>query len=152
MTLNAEFRGTRLLCRLGRDPETAFIVTKLYYPDGADRPVRAYDVRFNTALVMDTDSVFHGVDRVTETDRPMPTFLPRMRLQAEGDGNWIVRDEAERETWKTASGDLSIDTVLGTLCDDLRERGRLEDTRPPNRELAEILVGEYVKFPPPAAF
>ena len=126
---------------------------------------------------MDTDSVFHGVDRVAETDRPMPTFLPRMRLHAEGDGVWVVRDgeeevaryrwddmrfsvswkaycfrnEAERNAWRSGSEDLSIDRVLDTLCDDLRERGRLGDTRPSNRELAELLVDEYITFPPAAA-
>ena len=41
--------------------------------------------------------------------------------------------------------------MLDTLCDDLRKRGRLGDERPPNRELAEVLVDEYVKFPPPSA-
>lgn len=147
-----------------------------FYPDGADAPARAYQVGFNTALVMDTDSVFHGVDRVKEIDRPMPTFLPRMRLHAEGDGRWVVRDgdeiveryrwddmrfsiswkaycfrdEAERKTWKSGADDLTIDTVLETLCADLRERGRLGNDRPPNRELAELLVAEYVKFPAPS--
>lgn len=147
-----------------------------FYPEGASGPARAYDVHFNTALVMDTDSVFHGVDRVEEIDRPMPAFLPRMRLHALGEGDWVVRDgdeivgryswddmrfsiswkaycfrdEAEKETWKTGSDDLSIDTVLDTLCADLREKGRLGDDRPPNRELAELLVAEYLKFPQPS--
>ena len=148
-----------------------------FYPDGIDQPANAYRVHFNTALVMDTDSVFHGVDRVKESDAPMPAFLPRMRLHPEGEGRWTVRDgekvigryewdemrfsvswkaycfvdEAERDAWKTGSSDLSIDAVLDVLCHDLRERGRLGDTRPPNRELAEILVDEYVKFPRPSA-
>jgi len=148
-----------------------------FYPDGAEEPARAYDVHFNTALVMDTDSVFHGVDRVSEIDRPMPTFLPRMRLHSEGDGDWIVRDgddvvgryrwddmrfsiswkaycfrdEAERENWKTGADDLHIDTVIDTLCADLREKGQIGSDRPPHRELAEMLVAEYVKFPAPSA-
>jgi hypothetical protein len=147
-----------------------------FYPGGADAPARAYEVHFNTALVMDTDSVFHGVDRVAEVGRPIPTFMPRMRLHAEGDGRWSVRDgdsvvdryawdemrfsiswkaycfldEAERETWKTASDDLSIERVLDVLCEDLRKRGRIADERPGNRELAEILVDEYLRFPPPS--
>jgi hypothetical protein len=146
-----------------------------FYPEGAEGDPRAYDVHFNTALVMDTDSVFHGVDRVAELDRAMPTFLPRMRLQSEGNGEWVVRDgdeivaryrwddmrfsiswkaycfadQAERERWTTGSDDLQIDAVLDALCADLREKGRLRDERPPNRELAELLVDEYVKFPPP---
>lgn len=145
-----------------------------FYPDGPEAPARAYRVGFNTALVMDTDSIFHGVDRVAETDEPMRTFLPRMRLHPEGDGRWVVRDgdevvaryqwddmrfsiswkaycfrdEAEREAWRSGASNLSIDVVLDTLCADLRERGRMGDERPPNRELAELLVDEYVKFPP----
>lgn len=148
-----------------------------FYPKGIDEPAVAYDVHFNAALLMDTDSIFHGVDRVAETDRPMPSFLPRMRLHAEGDGLWVVRDgpeevaryrwddmrfsvswkaycfrsEQDRDAWKSGSDDLNIDTVLDTLCDDLRERGKLGDARPPNRELAEILVDQYIEFPPVAA-
>ncbi len=147
-----------------------------FYPDGPDGPARAYDVDFNTALVMDTDSVFHGVDRVAELDVPMPMFLPRMRLCAEGGGYWVVRDgeavvaryrwddmrfsiswkaycfrdEAERESWKAGSDDLQIDTVIDALCADLREKGRLGHERPPNRELAELLVDAYLKFPAPS--
>ena len=37
------------------------------------------------------------------------------------------------------------------LCNDLQKRGRISDTRPENRELAEILVDEYIHFPPPEA-
>jgi hypothetical protein len=146
-----------------------------FYPDGIGGAARACDVHFNTAVIMDTDSVFHGVDRVVETDRPIPSLLPRMRLYAEGDGRWVVRDgdeevgryrwddmrfsiswkaycfrdEAERNAWRTHERDLDTDTVLDTLCADLRARERIGAERPPNRELAEILVDEYVKFPPP---
>ena len=146
-----------------------------FYPDGIGGAARAYDVHFNTAVIMDTDSVFHGVDRVVETDQPMPSLLPRMRLHAEGDGHWVVRDgdeevgryrwddmrfsiswkaycfrdETERNAWRTHERDLDADIVLDGLCADLRARGRIGAERPPNRELAEILVGEYVKFPPP---
>ena len=62
---------------------------------------------------------------------------------------YCFRDEAELERWKAGSDALRIDTVLDTLCADLREKGRLGDERPPNRELAELLVDEYVRFPPP---
>ncbi len=148
-----------------------------FYPDGIDGAARAHDVHFNTAVIMDTDSVFHGVDRVTEIERPIPKFLPRMRLYPEGDGSWVVRDgeeevsryrwddmrfsiswkaycfenEAERDAWRHRTNDLDTNTVIDTLCTDLKERGRIEDVRPPNRELAELLVDEYVEFPPPSA-
>jgi hypothetical protein len=109
-----------------------------------------------------------------ETDNPIPNFLPRMRLYPEDDGQWVVRDgerevcrhrwddmrfsiswkaycfrdQAERDAWRAHEKDLEVGTVLDRLCDDLRERGRIRTERPPNRELAEILVDEYVKFPP----
>jgi len=147
-----------------------------FYPDGIQAPAVAYDVHFNTALVMDTDSVFHGVDRVAETASSMPAFLPRMRLHPQGGGAWVVRDgeteiaryrweemrfsvswkaycfrdEDERDAWRSGNKDLSVDRVLDTLCDDLRKRGRLAGGRPSNRDLAELLVDEYVKFPAPA--
>ena len=144
-----------------------------FYPDGIDSAARAHAVSFNTAVIMDTDSVFHGVDRVVEVDQPMPIFLPRMRVCAEGDRRWVVRDgdevvgryhwddmrfsiswkaycfrdEAERTEWREHSRDLDIDVVLEKLCADLRERDRIGDKRPPNRDLAEILVNEYITFP-----
>ncbi len=146
-----------------------------YYPNGIDAAPRALDAHFNTAVIMDTDSIFHGVDRVAEIDRPLPNLLPRMRLFFEGDGRWVVRDgdevlnhyrwddmrfsiswkaycfrdEGERDVWRNHSDDLNADSVLDTLCDDLRKRERIGAERPPNRELAETLVDEYVKFPKP---
>jgi hypothetical protein len=146
-----------------------------FYPDGSDKPACTHDVHFNSAVLMDTDSIFHGVDRVAEVERPMPPFKPGMRLYAEGDGKWVVRegdeeigryrwddmrfsiswkaycfrDEAERDTWRLHASDLTLDSVLDTLCADLRERRRIGDKRPANRELAEILVDEYIHFPPP---
>jgi hypothetical protein len=146
-----------------------------FYPDGIDGAASTHSVHFNTAVIMDTDSVFHGVDRVAEVDQPLPKLLPRMRLFPLGGGRWAIRDgeeelgrydwdcmrfsiswkaycfrdESERDAWQAHSGDLDSDSVLRRLCDDLRERGRIGDERPPNRELAEILVDEYVKFPAP---
>ena len=35
-----------------------------YYPGGATEPAEAKQVRFDTALLFDADSVFHGVDRI----------------------------------------------------------------------------------------
>jgi hypothetical protein len=148
-----------------------------FYPDGIEGVAHAHKVHFNTAVIMDTDSVFHGVDRVLEVDQALPMLLPRVRLFSEGSGRWVVRDgeeelgryqwedmrfsiswkaycfrdEAERDVWRDHRKDLDATSVLGTLCDDLRERGRIADERPPNRELAEILVDEYVKFPAPVA-
>ncbi len=150
-----------------------------FYPDGADAPAATRPVRFNTAVILDTDSVFHGVDRVDSSTESAPPFQPGMRVHSlgEGSGRWEVRDgdqaigaftwdemrfsiswkaycfsdEAEREAWRTGSDDLDLDVILDTLENDLRKRGRVDEARPPQKEFAEILVDEYVKFPPPVA-
>ena len=146
-----------------------------FSPEGAEAAGHAHPVRFNSAVIMDTDSIFHGVDRVTENEGPMPPFRSGMRLNALGEGRWVVadgddeigrytweemrfsiswkaycfNDEADRDRWRSHSEDLSVDGVLDTLCADLRERDRLGDARLPNRELAELLVDEYIHFPAP---
>lgn len=150
-----------------------------FYPEGADAPAVAQPVRFNTAVILDTDSVFHGVDRVAAATESAPPFKPGMRVHSlgEGTGRWEVRsgdtpigqyswdemrfsvswkaycftDEQERDSWRSGADDLSLDVVLDTLENDLRARGRIQDARPPQKEFAETLVDEYIKFPPVAA-
>lgn len=150
-----------------------------FYPDGADAPAVAQPVRFNTAVILDTDSVFHGVDRVAAPTDSAPPFKPGMRVHSlgEGTGRWEVRsgdspiaqyswdemrfsvswkaycftDEHERDSWRSGADDLSLEVVLETLENDLRERGRIQDARPPQKEFAETLVDEYIEFPPVAA-
>ena len=145
-----------------------------FYPDGADGEPIGHDVRFNTAVITDTDSVFHGVDRVVQTTDDMPMLSPGMRLTADGDGTWTVRngsecvssyrweemrfsiswkaycfeDEAERTRWRKRSDDLEIDFILDELERDLRNRGRLQAERPDNRDFAMMIVDEYIHFPP----
>lgn len=150
-----------------------------FYPDGVDAPAVAQPVRFNTAVILDTDSVFHGVDRVASDTTEAPPFKPGMRVHSlgEGSGRWEVRDgetpigtydwdemrfsvswkaycfrtEEERDSWRSGTDDLSVDLVLDTLEDDLRARGRIRDDRPPRKEFAEMMVDEYIRFPPVAA-
>jgi hypothetical protein len=148
-----------------------------YYPDGAAGDPATYAPRHNTAVVLDTDSVFHGVDRVLGDERELGRVRPGMRLFHEGDGRWTVRDgdsvvseygedeirlsiswkaycftdADERDAWRTNTDDLSLDTILDTLIDDLVARGRLGagDERPADAELGRMLINEYVKFPTP---
>jgi hypothetical protein len=148
-----------------------------YYPDGAAGEASTYAPRHNTAVVLDTDSVFHGVDRVIGEEGELARIRPGMRLLYDGDGRWTVRDGdevissydedevrlsiswkaycfsdgAERDAWRTNTDDLSLETILDTLVDDLVARGRLESSvaRPEDAELGRLLINEYVKFPAP---
>src|SRR5438552_11174566 len=148
-----------------------------YYPEGAAGAAATVAPAHNTAVVLDTDSVFHGVDRVLGDERGLGLIRPGMRLHFEGDGRWTVRDGAqvvstyredeirlsiswkaycfaddgEREAWRANTDDLSLDLILDTLTDDLRARGRLDgsDERPPDAELGRMLIEEYVRFPSP---
>ena len=64
-----------------------------FYPDGADGPPVYHKVAYNTALLVDTDSVFHGVDRVAPGDAvDLPALKPGMQLAFDGDAHWSVRD------------------------------------------------------------
>jgi hypothetical protein len=146
-----------------------------YYPEGAAGPAATLAPTHNTAVVLDTDSVFHGVDRVRGDERQLGRVRPGMGLRFEGDGRWTVRDgsevvstymedeirlsiswkaycfvdDAARQAWRTNADDLSLDVILDALTDDLRTRGRLVDGagRPPDAELGRMLIDEYVRFP-----
>lgn len=148
-----------------------------YYPDGPAAPARTYAPRHNTAALLDTDSTFHGVDRVGGDDSQVVAIRPGMRLHYDGGERWLVRDdgnvvagyatgelrlsvswkaycfadEAQREAWRSHGDDLALPTILGRLEDDLRRRGRLEGERPPDAEFGKLLIDEYVRFPAPVA-
>lgn len=150
-----------------------------YYPDGPDSPPRTHPTRHNTAVLLDTDSVFHGVDRVGGLSAPAPPLLPGHRITYEGDDTWTARDqddavvarypwddvrlsvswkaycfedEDERGTWEEHADDLSLDFILSRLIDGLRERGSLEGDPPTNEnELGRLLIDEYIAFPPALA-
>jgi hypothetical protein len=140
-----------------------------YYPDGRDGAPRTLPARHNTAIVLDTDTVFHGVDRVAET-QPLPALRPGLHLHWDED-HWRVgpadaplaryrpdevrfsvswkaycyRDEAERALVDEHRDDLSLDRILDTLKRDLRARG----LAPPGdeTELARLLIDTYIRFP-----
>lgn len=144
----------------------------VFYPDGADGPAQTRPARRNTAILLDTDSVFHGVDRVA-CDGAMAPLRPGMHLVCDAGGQWSVReaetvvaryrwddlrfsvswkaycfaDEAERRAWRAHADDLALDPILARLVDDLRARGRLSGDRPAPTDLALLLIDEYIKFP-----
>lgn len=144
-----------------------------FYPDGAGGEAVTHEVTYNTALLVDTDSVFHGVDPIDLPTGELPPLKPGMHLVSAGDERWWVRagddvvasyrwdelrfsiswkaycfaDEAERDAWESHTDDLDLEWTLARLVDDLRERGRIDGDPPPTRELAETIIDEYIRFP-----
>jgi hypothetical protein len=144
----------------------------VFYPDGADGAPAVLPAKRNTAILLDTDSVFHGVDRVAG-DGEMAPLRPGMQLVHDGGGRWSIRDgdavlaryawdelrfsvswkaycfadPTERDAWRTHAADLQLDAILDTLVADLRVRGRLTGDRPAPTDLALQLIDEYVHFP-----
>ena len=128
--------------------------------------------------MLDTDRVFHGVDRVAGDDDALRSLRPGMRLHHDGNGSWSVRDgertvagfvtddlrysvswkaycftdDGERLAWADHTDDLSLEQILGRLVTDLCERGRLTgpDHGLTDAELGRLLIDEYVQFPAPA--
>jgi hypothetical protein len=149
-----------------------------YWPDGPGLPAATHEAAYNTAMVLDTDSVFHGVDRIADVDEAdLPPLRPGMTLAPVGGGEWTVRsgesdpivrytwddlrfsvswkaycfrDEAERDAWRDHADDLTVDVVVDRLVDDLRERGRVDGDVARTPELGLLMIDEYVRFPEPA--
>ena len=143
-----------------------------YWPDGPDGPQVRHPIRSNTALVLDTDSVFHGVARVAPVDAAaMPPIRPGCGLAAEGD-RWVLRgtddgvladyawselrlsvswkaycfaDDRARDMWRAHRDDLTLDEILETLRADLASRRGAHVAR--DEHLGLALIDEYVRFP-----
>ena len=145
-----------------------------FYPDGPEGAPRELPVKHNTAVLIDTDTVFHGVDRVEETI-PLPAVRPGAELRFAPDtGAWHLssdrgaalgtyrfgdlrfsvswkaycyEDERERELVERHADDLELPYILDTLERDLRERGALPGPRPADRDFALLLIDHYIRFP-----
>jgi hypothetical protein len=147
----------------------------LYWTDPAGEPTR-HATRHDTALVLDTDSVFHGVDRVgDDTSGPIPPIRSGCRLRAAGNGAWVLSDpddavlaayafaqlrfsvswkaycfsdDDEGRAWREHRDDLHYDRIVARLVDDLRARGRAPEAVD-RAELGALMIDEYVRFPAP---
>lgn len=147
------------------------------YPDGPNGAIANVPVETNTAVVLDTDEIFHGVERVGAPDAPAPPAEIGMGLSWNGEA-WEVgfdgkapvatypwgglrfslqwkaygyRDEAEKQLIADHSDDLNEQMVIDMLVEDLRRREIITDSAPDDTELAISMIDTYVKFPAAAA-
>jgi hypothetical protein len=146
-----------------------------FYPDGNEEPPMLRDVASNSALLFDSDTVFHGVDRLEAPGGEIPPIKAGMQLAFDSGGRWSVRggahpddvvagyrweelrlsvswkaycfkDETELELWRSHADDLDLDAALSQLVADLRSRGRIAGDEPGPTELARLIVDEYIRF------
>jgi|SoiMethySBSTD1v2_1073268.scaffolds.fasta_scaffold14293_5 hypothetical protein len=144
-----------------------------YWPDGPDAAPVVHRVRANTAMVLDTDSVFHGVDPVAPEVEP-PVVRPGAGLVAGDDGRWRLSDadgtpvgdygwddlrfsvswkaycfadESERAAWRDHTDDLTTDAIVTRLVDDLVARDVVAAGVPVDRDLGLRMIDEYVRYP-----
>jgi hypothetical protein len=140
------------------------------YYDG-DEP-HTYEPKHNTGVVLDTDSVFHGVDRVEGDESALARLRSGQRLHHDGDGRWTLRsrdgeaiasfgtddlrysvswkgycfaDDAERQVWSEHTDDLTLELILETLLADLGVERPASDA-----DLGRLLIDRYIRFPAPA--
>lgn len=143
------------------------------WPEGPEGPERRLVARHNTAAVLDTDSVFHGVARVGSGALDLPPLAMGSTLGHASDGSMDLRgpagdrvrsyrwdelrfsvswkaycfaDDAERVAWHDHTDDLDLTAALDTLVADLEARGRV-DAATPRAEIGAALIDEYVGFP-----
>ena len=153
----------------GANPGGAFA----YYPEGPHGRRESMPASHNTAILIDTDKVFHGVERVTPK-----SFFPEIdkgaTLTFEGSAGWSLAkpnqevvaryqwedlrysiswkaycfaDEAEKAKWANATDDLTLEFILDTLESELRSRGVQQGERPDPTAFAQALVNEFIRFP-----
>jgi len=144
----------------------------VYYPDGAQGSSRRLASRRNTAILLDTDSVFHGIAPVALRDTALPPVEPGVRLHRDDATRWSIRlgddvravydwndlrlsiswkawcfaDADEQRINADHSDDLRLDQILDTFVDDLRQRGKCS-ARPDDGTLAQLILDEYIRFP-----
>ena len=126
-------------------------------------------------MVLDTDSIYHGVERVGRPDEPAPvSIVAGAQLHHDG-GRWVLNspagdeighypteavrisiswkaytfaDRAARDRFELDRGSLTVDEIERRLFADLRDRGLLaDDERPFLPDLADLLIDTYQRFP-----
>lgn len=146
-----------------------------FYPEGPGAGRESIPATHNTAIILDTDAVFHGVERVTQKTKSLPDTTLQSRLHYRGDDSWQLcdgddvladyawpdlrysiswkaycfKDAAEEALWREGRDDLSGDFIVNRLEAALRDRGLLDGPRPEPTQFAMLLVQSFVRFPGP---
>ena len=144
-----------------------------FYPDGASGQRQSIPANHNSAILIDTDMVFHGVERVKQALPDLPAIGKQTRLHYCGDGEWQLRqenipvadyrwpqlrysiswkaycfeDQAEEALWREGTGDLSLDFILEVFEVELKARGLITGKRPQPDDFALLLVNSFIHFP-----
>ncbi len=144
-----------------------------FYPKGPNGQREAIPAAHNSAIIIDTDRVFHGVERVNQKLPDLPPIEKSARLHFLGDDAWQLRDGdrvladydwseirysiswkaycfqdvAERDLWASGTDDLSVDFIVNRLEEALRDQGALTGERPEPTAFARMLVNHFVRFP-----
>ncbi len=144
-----------------------------FFPDGAQGARQSILARHNSAILVDTDRVFHGVERVAQRQPDIPVIQPGTRLHFLGGEGWELRsaggaqanyqwrdirysiswkgycftNEAGCRTWQEHSDDISLEQILDIFEHDLQARGLIGANRPGPDEFALQMVQTYIRFP-----
>lgn len=144
-----------------------------FYPNGIKGDRESIPASHNSAILIDTDSVFHGVERVARKQVEMPEITQETRLYYLGDDRWQLRngenelesfgwpdlrysiswkaycfkDNDEEALWRSGSDDLSLEFILERLETQLRQMSVLDGPRPEPTMFAMMLVKTFVRFP-----
>jgi len=144
-----------------------------FYPKGPTGQRESIPAAHNSAIIIDTDQVFHGVERVSQKLPDLPPIEKSARLHFLGDNMWQLRDgdrvlgdydwseirysiswkaycfedAAERDLWASRTDDLSVDFIVNRLEEALREQDALTGERPEPTAFARLLVNHFVRFP-----
>ena len=145
----------------------------VYWPDGAAAPPTAHKVRFDTALVLDADSVFHGVDRIADA---------RGRAAAAQAGHGPRADRRRPLGVRSTTSPNTTGTSCASACRGRRTASRTSTSSargastpttsrspwwstaswptcataavsrvplPGTRSSPSLIIDEYIRFPPP---
>ena len=121
-----------------------------FYPDGAEGAPVAKQVAYDTALLFDADSVFHGVDRIAAdgAGRDIAPLRPGMALDFAGDAS-MGRARRRRRRGELQVGRAALQRVVeGVL---LRGRARAEDMARTRRRPHDRLRGRPARRRPACA-